>query len=161
MSEPESGSSAGLTTVDTTLSVPISHNSDACAVTIMGAETREAVSIHQGEMTVLQCRVSIDNASLEGRPTLVQALDTTDAPLYMIEGIQQIKAGSVEVVVANPGPGTVTLPAATHIVTVQGVTATDQVVILPTSEKLTVSDRLWSKVVKMRHCIPVCCKVIN
>ena len=105
----------------------------------MGAETREAVSIPHGEVTVLQCRVSIDNASLEGRPMLVQALDTTDAPLYMIEGIQQIKDGSVEVIVANPGPDTVTLPAATHIVTVQEVTATDKVVIMPTSEKLTVS----------------------
>ena len=40
---------------------------------------------------------------------------------------------------ANPGPDTVTLPAATQIVTVLEVTATDQVVILPTSEKLTVS----------------------
>ena len=105
----------------------------------MGAETREAVSIHHGEVTVLQCRVSIDNASLEGRPMLVHALDTTDTPLYTIEGIQQIKDGSVEVVVANPGPDTVTLPAATQIVTVQEVTATDQVIILPTSEKLTVS----------------------
>ena len=56
----------------------------------------------------------------------------------LIEGIRQIKDGSVEVVVANPGPDTVTLPAATQIVTVQEVTATDQVVILPTSEKLTV-----------------------
>ena len=82
VSEPESGSSEGLTTVDTTLSVPISHNADACAVIILGAETREAVSIHHGEVTVLQCRVSIDNASLEGRPMLVQALYTTDAPLH-------------------------------------------------------------------------------
>ena len=138
--EPESGSSEGLTTVDTTLSVPFPfHNVDTCAVTIMCAETREAVSIPHGEVTVLQCRVSLDNASLEGRPMLMQALDTMDTPLYMIEGIQQIKDGPVEVVVANPGPDTVTLPAATQIVTVQEVTATDQVVILPTSEKLTVS----------------------
>ena len=46
---------------------------------------------------------------------------------------------SVEVVVAYPGPDTVTLPAATQILKVQEVTATDQEVILPTSEKLTVS----------------------
>ena len=51
---PESGSSDGLTTVDTTLSVPISHNADASVVTIMGADTRETVSIHHGEVTVLQ-----------------------------------------------------------------------------------------------------------
>ena len=35
MCEPESGGSEGLTTVDTTLSVPISHNADTCAVTII------------------------------------------------------------------------------------------------------------------------------
>ncbi len=138
VSEPESGSIEGLTTIDTTLNVPISHNADASAVALMGGETSEAVSIPHGEVTIMHCRVSIDNASLEGKPMLVQALDTTDVPLYMIEGIQQIKDGSVEAIVANRGPDTVTIPAVTQIVTVQEVTATDQVVIMPTSDKLTV-----------------------
>ena len=103
------------------------------------AETTEVVTIPHGEVTVLRCRLSIGDVSLEGRSMLLQAVDSETVPLSMIEGLQHVKDGMVEVVVANTGPDTVTFPCSTTLVTVQEVAVTDQVVILPTPEALNVS----------------------
>ena len=119
----------------TTQSVPATDIQER-AIT---AETTEVVTIPHGEVTVLRCRLSVSDVSLEGRSVLLQAVDSETVPLCMIEGLQHVKDGMVEVVVANTGPDTVTFPCSTTLVTVQEVAVTDQVVILPTSEALHVS----------------------
>ena len=105
----------------------------------MYAETSEVVTIPHGEVIVLQCQVCREGVSLEGRPMLMQANEYREGQLCMIEGIQHVKDGMVEVIVANLGPETVTLPAAARLLTVQKISVTDQVVILPTPEALKVS----------------------
>ena len=119
----------------TTQSVPATDMRER-AIT---AETTEVVTIPHGEVTVLRCRLSVSDVSLEGRSVLLQAVNSETVPLCMIEGLQHVKDGMVEVVVANTGPDTVTFPCSTTLVTVQEVAVTDQVVILPTSEALNVS----------------------
>ena len=57
------------------------------------AETTEVVTIPHGEVTVLRCRLSVSDVSLEGRSMLLQAVDSETVPLCMIEGLQHVKNG--------------------------------------------------------------------
>ena len=106
---------------------------------VITAETTEVVTIPHGELIVVRCRLSVNDLSLEVRPMLVQTVDSDSVHLCMIEGIQHVKYGMVEVVMANTGPEPVTFPVATTLETVKEVAVTDQVVILPSSDALNVS----------------------
>ncbi len=124
-----------LTSRQTTQRVPATDVQER----VITAETTEVVTIPHGELIVVRCRLSVNDLSLEGRPMLVQTVDSDSVHLCMIEGIQHVKDGMVEVVMANTGPEPVTFPVATTLVSVQEVAVTDQVVILPSSEALNVS----------------------
>ena len=70
------------------------------------------VAIPYEEVTVLRCRLSVRDVYLDGRSMLVQAADSETVRICMIEGLQLVKDGMIEVVVANAGPATVTFPVA-------------------------------------------------
>ena len=128
-SELEPNGSDSLTSRQTTQSVPATD----MQVRVITAPTAEVVTIPHREVTVLRCRFALSDVSLEGRSMLVQTVDSGTVPLCMIEGLQHVKYGMVQVVVANTGP------VATTLVTVQEVVVTDQGVVLPTSEALNAS----------------------
>ena len=106
--------------------------------TVTGAVTREPVMITPGEVVVLHCSVE-QSSSLEGKAVVMQAAGDISGQLCMIEGVQQVTAGMVEVIVANQGPESVHIPVATQLLTVREVSVTEQVVVAPTQGVLNVS----------------------
>ena len=96
----------------------------------MDAITTEPVTITHGEMEVMRCQV-VGREVAEDAPVLIEASLEASKGLCVVEGIQQVNCGVLEVVLANPGPETVTTPAATKLLTAQAVSTTDRIVGSP------------------------------
>ena len=59
--------------------------------------------------------------------------------MCVVEGIQVISNGALEVIVANPGPESMTIPATTKLLAARVVSESEEVIVSPTPETLTVS----------------------
>ena len=106
----------------------------------MDAITTEPVTITHGEVVVMRCQV-VGGEVAEDVPVLIEASLEASKGLCVVEGIQQVICGVLEVVLANPGPETITIPAATKLLTAQAVSTTDRIVVSPADGVLHVSVR--------------------
>ena len=59
--------------------------------------------------------------------------------MCVVEGIQVISNGTLEVIVANPGPESMTIPATTKLLAARVVSESEEVIVSSTPETLTVS----------------------
>ena len=109
------------------------------ALISMDAVTIDSVEISHGEVIVVNCRViGIDDKANHESVLIETSLDACSG-LCVVEGIQQINGCMVEVVVGNPGPETITIPAATKLLTARAVSPTDRVVVCPVDGVLNVT----------------------
>ena len=99
------------------------------------------MEIPHGEVIVVNCRVIGMDDKANRESVLIEASLDACSCLCVVEGIQQINGCMVEVVVGNPGPETITIPAASKLLTARVVSPTDRVVVSPVDGVLNVTVR--------------------
>ena len=120
-------------------SVEVADGGMTAEALVVDAITSELITIHPGEVRVINCRLAQTGLIAEGCIVSLEADQEIIGPMCVIEGIQVILNGALEVIVANPGPESLTIPATTKLLAARAVSESEEVIVSPTPETLTVS----------------------
>ena len=120
-------------------SVEVADGGMTAEALVVDAITSELITIHPGEVRVINCRLAQTGLIAEGCIVSLEADQEIIGPMCVIEGIQVILNGALEVIVANPGPESLTIPATTKLLAAREVSESEEVIVSPTRETLTVS----------------------
>ena len=120
-------------------SVEVADGGMTAEALVVDAVTSELITIHPGEVRVINCRLAHTGSIAEGCIVSLEADQEIVGPMCVIEGIQVVSNGAFEVIVANPGPESLTIPATTKLLAARAVSESEEVIVSPTPETLTVS----------------------
>ena len=106
---------------------------------VVDAFASEIITIQHSEVSVINCRLAPTGLIADGSIVSLDADKEVIGHMCVIEGIQVISNGALKVIVANPGPESLTIPAIMKLLAARAVTESEEVVVSPTPDTLTVS----------------------